>query len=110
MEDTYDKIGPFHEERAKVYKDGRIGFIDSEGHLISPIKWEDASDFSDGLACVADPESGNYGYIDKNGREVISFEWSAALPFKDGKAQVADEKDNWFMIDKEGNIIDNYSS
>ena len=74
-------------------------------YRVLTIKWEDASDFSDGLACVADSETGNYGYIDTEGKEVISFVWSAARPFKSGKALVADEDGNWFTIDKEGNII-----
>lgn len=101
---TYDKIGPFHEGLAKVYRNGLIGFIDRNGDLISPIKWEDAGDFSEGLACVADAESGLYGYIDTKGKEIIPFVWSAAHPFRNGKAEVADEDDNWFFIDKNGNI------
>lgn len=101
----YDDIGTFHEDRAKVYKDYEIGFIEPSGKLVTPVIWEDASDFSEGLACVADPESGYYGYIDKNGKEVIPFIYFAARPFMDGKALVADEDDNWFFIDKKGNII-----
>ncbi len=102
---NYDDIGSFHEERAKVYKDYEIGFIDPSGKLVTPVTWEDAGDFSEGLACVAEPESGYYGYIDKNGNEVIPFEWFAARPFVDGKAQVADEDDHWFLIDKKGKIL-----
>lgn len=55
----YEKIGKFHEGRAKVYKKGLIGFIDTDVNFITPIRWEDASDFCEGLACVADPESGS---------------------------------------------------
>ena len=72
------------------------------------IWWKNASDFSEGLACVADSESDDeyYGYIDKDGEVVIPFTWFAARPFKDGIALVADEDNNWFKIDQEGNIID----
>ena len=102
----YDKVASFHERRAKVYKDGLIGFIDEEGISITPVKWEDASDFCEGLACVADPETGEYGFIDTEGEVVIPFQWFAAHPFRNGKAEVADEEGNWYTIDKEGNIID----
>lgn len=100
-----DKIGKFHEGRAKVYKKGLIGFIDTDGNFITPIRWEDASDFCEGLACVADPESGNYGFINKEGKVTIPFVWSSAHPFKNNQAEVSDEDGNWYLIDKEGKII-----
>lgn len=34
MDKAYNKVGSFHEERAKAYKDGLIDFVDSKGYLI----------------------------------------------------------------------------
>ena len=101
----YDRIGPFREERAKVFLHGLIGFVDTTGKTLTPAEWEDASDFTEGMASVSDPESGYYGFIDKNGEVVIPLTWSAARPFRNGRAEVADEDGNWFQIDREGNII-----
>jgi hypothetical protein len=101
----YDHIGSYCEGRAKVYQDGLVGYIDTDGKVVIPIAWEDASDFSEGLAYVADAESGMYGFIDKDGRVVVPFVWFGARPFKNGRAEVADEDFNWYYIDKEGNIL-----
>ena len=101
----YDRIDSFHEERSKVYLHELIGFIDITGKAITPIKWEDASDFSEGMACVADSESGYYGFIDKDGKVAIPLTWHGARPFKNGRAEVSDENGNWLLIDKSGNII-----
>lgn len=101
----FEKVGEFHDDRAKVYLNNSIGFIDTKGILITPVEWEDAGDFSEGLACVCDDES-DYGYIDKEGNVVIPFKWFTASPFKNGVAEVQDEDFNHYLIDKEGNIID----
>ena len=102
---SYDKIGIFHEERAKVYLGGYIGFINPEGKLITPIEWEDASDFSEGLACVADPQSGRYGYINTSGSLVIPCQWEDARPFISGYAEVANEDGKWIRINNKGNTV-----
>ena len=101
----FEKVGDFHEDRAKVYLNYSIGFIDTKGKLITPVEWEDASDFSEGVACVCDDES-DYGYIDREGNVVIPFVWFTAGPFKNGVAEVQDEDCNHYLIDKEGNIVD----
>ena len=101
----FEKVGDFHEDRARVYQNNSIGFIDTKGMLVTPIEWEDAGDFSEGLACVCDWDS-DFGYIDKEGNVAIPFKWLTASPFKNGVAEVQDEDFNHYLIDKEGNIID----
>jgi len=101
----FEKVGEFHDDRAKVYQNNSIGFIDTKGILITPVEWEDAGDFSEGLACVCN-ENSDYGFIDKEGNIVIPFKWFTACPFKNGMAEVQDEDFNHYLIDKEGNIID----
>lgn len=101
----YDKVGTFHEGRAMVYLKGSIGFIDTQGKLVTPVEWEDASDFSFGLACVADEHSGMYGYIDSNGSLVIPCKWESARPFTGEWAEVKNEEGHWIRIDRKGNSI-----
>lgn len=102
---NYDRIGPFVEGRAMVYKGYDIGFINTDGKLITPVQWEDASNFSEGMALVADPDSGNYGFINKDGNVVIPFIFETAHPFKDGKAEVMGRNFNSFYIDRNGDIL-----
>ncbi len=101
----FETVGEFHEERAKVYLNNSIGFINTKGILVTPLEWEEAGDFSEGLACVCDWNS-DFGYIDKEGNVVIPFKWFTAGPFKNGVAEVQDEDFNHYLIDQEGNIID----
>ena len=102
----FESVGDFHEGRAKVHLNNSIGFIDEQGVLVTPIEYEDASDFSEGLACVCDKES-DYGYIDREGNVVIPFKWFTASTFRNGVAEVQDENFNSYLIDKEGNLINN---
>lgn len=52
-----------------VTEDGLIGFIDDEGHVITPAIYTDASDFSEGTARVTDQEGKQYE-IDTDGWKV----------------------------------------
>ena len=48
------------------------GFIDSEGNVVIPPKYEVAEDFSEGLALVAEYGWGSaYGFINTRGEVVI---------------------------------------
>ena len=100
----FDSVSDFNEGRAKVYLNNSIGYIDEKGVLITAIEYEDASDFSEGLACVCDRDS-DYGYIDREGNVVIPFKWFTASPFKNGVAEVQDEDLNCYLIDKKGRLI-----
>ena len=47
---------------------GKWGYIDKSGTLVIPARYDDAWDFSEGLAHVN--LNGRWFYIDKNGNEV----------------------------------------
>ena len=51
------------------------GYIDGDGNVVIPPKYEIAHDFSEGLACVAELGWGKgYKFIDTSGKVVISLE------------------------------------
>lgn len=81
----------------------KIGYMDKTGKVVIPYQYGMASDFSDGLAAVANNNS--WGYINKAGKTVIPFEYSHASNFSNGYAVVSKEIDGVMMetiIDKTG--------
>jgi hypothetical protein len=74
----YEYVGDFHEDRAIVKKDGKIGFIDKSGQLIIPMKWE------------FDKHEGFLDYI----------------YFDNGRCLIIGCKDTYpCLIDKDGNVL-----
>ncbi|MDH3259320.1 MAG: WG repeat-containing protein, partial [Deltaproteobacteria bacterium] len=67
-------------------QDGRWGFISCAGKIAISPKYDDARDFSEGLAKVK--ISGKWGYIDRSGNLVIKPAYDDALDFAEGKASV----------------------
>lgn len=67
-----------------------------------PCQYDDAEDFSEGLAAVK--QNGKWGYVDKTGKEVIAYKYDNARSFSEGLAAVyLDEK--WGYIDKTGKEV-----
>lgn len=69
------KLHAFHEGYAKIeeesdnYFDRRYGFIDEKGRVIFPCIFEDAEDFSEGIALVT--WKGKQGFVDKFGNSTF---------------------------------------
>jgi len=67
-------------------------------------KFTDASDFSEGLACVRDININLYGFINNQGKYIIEPQFLYAAPFQEGLAVA--KKDKYFgFIDKSGNFV-----
>lgn len=77
------------------------GFKHNEREVI-PAKFDNAGDFSEGLAAVATDKK--CGYIDRYGTIVIPAKYEAANGFVDGLAGVK-INDKWGYINKSGNLI-----
>jgi len=72
-----------------VVVNGKAGFIDRTGKIVIQPQWDSTSDFSEGLAGVANYENGlKVGYIDKTGKIVIPFQFDRASGFSEGLAAV----------------------
>lgn len=80
-------------------KDKKYGYLDIDGSLIVPIIYEDAENFSQGLAAVK--KHGKWGYVDEKGEEVIDFKFDDASDFEEGSALVT-VKGRSYYIDKKG--------
>lgn len=110
----------FSEGLVPVSSKGKWGFMDQTGKLAIAAQFEDAENFSEGLApvkiagevvwCPAD-ESGNregytmkYGFIDKTGKLVIPAQFESAAPFSEGLAEIHN-CDQSFFIDKTGKTV-----
>lgn len=59
------------------------------GTLVIPFEYDDAGDFSEGLACVKKDDK--WGFIDTSGTLVIPCEYDAAGDFSEGLASVKKE-------------------
>jgi hypothetical protein len=110
----------FSQGLVPISKGGKWGFMDHTGKLVIEAKFEDADNFSEGLApvkikgeivwCPSDA-SGNragspmmYGYSDKAGKIVIPAVFDSAEPFSEGVATVS-RCDEAYFIDKTGKTV-----
>lgn len=82
--------------------EGKEGFIDRTGKALTPLKFDKARDFSNGMAQVQ--LGGKWGYIDETGQQVIAAQYDEAQAFQNDLARV---KVNglWGYIDKTGKSV-----
>ena len=101
----FDEAGSFHEGLACVERNGKWGYIDTKGHVIIPLNYENARSFGEGLAPVK--QNGKWGYVDKSGHVVISGYFEYACSFGSSIKNLAEVKLNekWGYIDRTGKII-----
>jgi hypothetical protein len=101
------------DDRYPFVKNGKVGFINSEGREVIPAQFSNAGDsahFQEGLAPVAGAEGA--GYIDPSGKFVIGPQsvWGSAQAFREGVASVLIWGKNGALntpalIDRSGKII-----
>ena len=72
---------------ARVNIRGKFGFISMSGDEITPVTYNHADDFSEGLAAVR-LQNGKWGYIDATGKEGIPPIYDFAESFSCGRARV----------------------
>jgi hypothetical protein len=82
--------------------DCRYAFIDKSGEPISDLRFDDAQDFSEGLAPVRIGQL--WGFVDRSGYLSISPKFAFAEPFSEGLAAVR-ENDKTGFIDHSGNFV-----
>ena len=93
--DTYEAAKPFADGWAAVKKNGKWGYIDTEGTVKIDYQFDDALSFGQHLAAV---KQGRYwGYISVYGKMVISPDFLEAKSFSDGSAPVK-TADGWRFI------------
>lgn len=109
VEPKYDKASSFVEGMCAVKSGLTWGYVNEKGQLVIPMKFQDARDFAQGLACVRLCDDNKlvkgckYGYVDKTGKTAILFEFDDARDFKEGLAGVqADKNGPWCFINGQG--------
>jgi hypothetical protein len=102
LKGEYLRILEFKDDVSSVVsKENKHGFINKDGKVIIAIEYEDAGNFSEGVAPVK--KDGKWGYISKSGEIQIPFKFMDAKDFSDGLAVVSDGK--WYgYIDVKGNL------
>ncbi|WP_046173337.1 WG repeat-containing protein [Domibacillus indicus] len=86
----------------------KYGFLDQQGHLKIPFQYTLFGSFMEGLL-VFESENGKYGFCDKDGKVVIEPQYIGVNHgFIKGFSEVLiDGQDQWVLINKKGEIIDN---
>ena len=96
---------PYSEGLKAVEQDGKWGFINQDGELVVPYKYNYVRSFHDGLAMVK--LYGKWGYIDWFGNELIPIVFDEVASFRDGYAFV--KKDGRVaLLDVAGNVSYDY--
>lgn len=83
----------------------KCGFVNEAGKEIIKAIYEDAKDFSEGLAPVK--LDGKWGFIDKAGQVVIPFQYSDVSTFREGYAFTCKAGEDCKYIDKSGKVAIN---
>lgn len=94
----------YHDSLALVERDGRLGFVDLDGHLVIPFHFDKAYDFSEGLASVC--FNGMWGYIDTHGDVFMPFIFDLASPYHWGRAEVS-YNGELRRVDRKGRCVKN---
>ena len=105
------------------YRDwfGSYGYVDSVGNVVIACRFDDAKEFSEGLAAVLSRDGNvseggvfgplsltlKWGYVDTTGLTVIPCQFDFAGQFSDGYAAVM-SGNKWGFIDHEGDTLVDY--
>ena len=79
------------------------GYLSAEGEVVIEPRFQSASAFSEGLACVG--QGGVFGYIDTRGEWVIRPRFQYANDFSEGLAGVLLGEHGWGFIDRTGEEV-----
>jgi len=106
VEGYYEDARPFSEEGyAAVKKDGKWGFIDTNGTEVISCRFDDALSFGQHLAAVKLGEL--WGYIGRNGNIVIEPVFLEAKSFSNGSAPVQTQRGWQFITLLEYKVVSN---
>ncbi len=98
----YDVLGDFHEGRAQVEKNGKYGFINTNGEEVISCQYQLAEPFKDGMAKVL--RSGKWGFVNKSGQEVVRCEYDDIQLF-DSKHWLLSKNGKKGLMSKSGTIL-----
>ena len=102
----YDNCGIYNEGLVPAKLNGWYGFVDKNGKVVIPFEYNDAEEFSNGLAPVVEVDD-KWSFIDKTGHNVLVTDYYTVHNFKEGRAFVQNKRNSWYFgfIDENGNEI-----
>ena len=104
LDENYSDVRPFSEGRALVKIGSYITFVDYLGNETVAHKYNNAFDYSNGVAPVQNILNG-VGLIDLNGNEIVPLgTYDRISKFSDGLSQIV-EKDRFGYINNKGEIV-----
>ncbi len=127
----WDIVESYSEDLALVrerwhYADWReyhCGYINKDGDLVIVPKYNDATSFQNGYACVnigaeisrtGSVIGGTWGFIDKEGREITPLKYNGVKPFREDLAAVNmggfteygdTDGGKWGFVNEKGNVV-----
>lgn len=87
----YTEIHNANEGMTRLKKNGKYGFMNSEGKMVTKCIYDKTGDFWDGVARVK--KDGKYGFINTDGEEFIKCLYDEVNAFHNGKAKVKRTED-----------------
>lgn len=88
IEVGYNPHYELHDGLVRFVENEKFGYKDKDGNVVIKAQYFEATDFSEGLACVKKGKSSAWGYIDTTGKMVIPASFKQAQPFHEGLAAV----------------------
>jgi hypothetical protein len=101
--------GPSDEHLFPVHKAGKGGYINKNGEIVIPLRFDTVGEFSDGLARAEC--AGKWGFINSSGDWIVRPRFAWAQDFSEGLARVQVDGEaltynsHWAFIDKSGTIV-----
>ena len=102
----YDEIKSLKDGVAVVKKGDYYGLIDTNGKVLLDYLYSSIRKFSDDRAIIS--KDGYKGAIDKTGKIILDVTYDGIENFEDG-VTVAHDYDSYYIIDKNGNKVAEYS-
>lgn len=96
----WDNAGDFHDGLARVYRDGKAGFLDKQGELALPLVYDGAWEFSEGMALVR--QEGERFWIDTHGNRGADWDYTAGDGYQRCVSLAVDEAGRNGLIDRTG--------
>lgn len=101
----YDRIWKPKNGLAVAKKADKYGFIDRNGKVVIPFKYEGVYDFNHKFPYTAAQKDKKFGFIDKRGWQVIPFEYDHVSPFYGEGYSLVKKEGKYGYISVKGNEI-----
>lgn len=107
---NFDMVTPFRDGRAAAMRNGRWGFIDTDGRWVGQPRydWLHPQHFDEGPALVS--VNGLYGFVGRDGAQVVPLYLEQATPFDGGYACLFEpHHDKFGIIDAKGQPVSGFT-